>query len=64
MNPLLLPSFATVYGVYPFPDITVAHIEEAIHAGMEAENKAVAAIVDNPDAVSYTHLTLPTICSV
>ena len=46
MNPLLLLSFATVYGVYPFPDITVAHIEEAIHAGMEAENKAVAAIVE------------------
>ncbi len=53
MNPLLLLSFATVYGVYPFPDITVAHIEEAIHAGMEAENKAVAAIVDNPDAPTF-----------
>ena len=53
MNPLLLLSFATIYGVYPFPDITVAHIEEAIHAGMEAENKAVAAIVDNPDAPTF-----------
>lgn len=45
MNPLLQHSFTTPHQTYPFSQITIQHIEEAIRLGMEQENKEIELIV-------------------
>lgn len=53
MNPLLLSAFSTPHNSFPFPDIDVAQIEEAIFAGMQQEKEEVEAIVNNPKPASF-----------
>ncbi len=51
-NPLLRP-FETPHATYPFAEIGVEDIEEAIWQGMEAERAEVQAIVENTDAPNF-----------
>lgn len=41
MNPLLQSSFTTPHQTFPFPQITISHVKEAILHGMELEKKEV-----------------------
>ena len=58
---------STVYSTLGLP---VPHNREVLHASRRAiaehgVTPALTAVIDGvPSAVSYTHLTLPTICSV
>ena len=52
MNPLLTP-FDTIHGTFPFPNITLQHIEEAILLGIEEENKEISAIINNEEFPSF-----------
>ena len=53
MNPLLQPTYGTPYNVYPFPDIQVAHIHEAIIEGMRVEKEEVQRIIENPEPPTF-----------
>ncbi len=46
MNLLLQPCFSTPHQAYPFSEISIADIEEAMHEGMLQEKAEIAAIAD------------------
>lgn len=48
MNPLLQTDYGTPHNTFPFPDITLQHIEEAILEGIRQEDEEIAAITANP----------------
>lgn len=53
MNPLLLSAFSTPHNTFPFPEIGVSQIEEAILAGMQQEKEEIEAIINNPEPASF-----------
>ena len=58
MNPLLQPTYGTPYNAYPFPDIQVAHIHEAIIEGMRVEKEEVQRIIENPAPPTFENTIL------
>lgn len=58
MNPLLPFSYGTPYNAYPFPDIQVEHIHEAINEGMRIEKEEVQRIIDNPEPPTFENTIL------
>ena len=58
MNPLLPFSYGTPYNTYPFPDIQVEHIHEAINEGMRIEKEEVQRIIDNPEPPTFENTIL------
>ena len=44
--------------------VTVPKLEEVLYEALPALDHGFVRVVDYMGAVSYTHLTLPTICSV
>eukprot|EP00975_Prorocentrum_lima_P030998 6507520-Prorocentrum_lima.AAC.1 len=44
--------------------LAVTRVSRAVRANEQAEDVEQRAIIQMRDTVSYTHLTLPTICSV
>lgn len=52
MNPLLHP-FETPHGTFPFPDITVSHIEDAIKEGIREEQEEIDRICTNPAPADF-----------
>ena len=52
MNPLLT-TFDTIHGTFPFPNITLQNIEEAILMGIEEENKEISTIINNKELPSF-----------
>ncbi|PNI09684.1 peptidase M3 [Arthrobacter sp. AFG7.2] len=56
-NPLLVPS-PLPYGLPPFADITTAHYEEAIEAGLAQHLAEIQAIVDNEDPATFENTAL------
>lgn len=55
MNPLLQLDYQTPHNTFPFPDITIAHIEEAILEGIRREDEEIAAITANPAAPDFNN---------
>lgn len=55
MNPLLSLQYGTPHNTFPFPLITPDYIEEAILAGIELEDKEIAAIVGNPESPTFSN---------
>lgn len=53
MNPLLSLEYNTPHNTFPFPAITIEHIEEAIHAGIRQEEEEINAITVNSEAPSF-----------
>lgn len=53
MNPLLQLDYNTPHNTYPFPLITTEHIEEAIQAGIKAEEAEVEQIVAQSEAPTF-----------
>ena len=49
---------------YKLKETTLMTIVSLLDELVNALLKAEGTFLDNPKAVSYTHLTLPTICSV
>lgn len=52
-NPILGKDPKNAFGAIPFEELTVAHIEEAIQKGLDAENEAISGIVSNSDAPTF-----------
>ena len=59
MTPLLQPAFDTPHNTYPFPDISVADIDEAVQHGLEQEKEEIDAIAHNPAAPTFDNTILP-----
>ena len=59
MNLLLQPTFDTPHNTYPFPDISVADIDEAVQHGLEQEKEEIDAIAHNPAAPTFDNTMLP-----
>lgn len=59
MNPLLQTHFHTPYETIPFPDITVEHLSEAIHQGMQMEDAEIRSIIDNPESPTFDNTIVP-----
>lgn len=55
MNPLLSLEYNTPHNTYPFPEITLEHIEEAIRKGIEIEDAEVAAITEQTEAPTFAN---------
>ena len=53
-NPLLDPPTAP-YGIEEYSKITIDNFREAIHLGMEQQNAAIQAIVDNPEEPTFAN---------
>ena len=58
MNPLLSSTYGTPYNAYPFPDIQVAHIHDAINERMRIEKEEVQRIIDNPEPPTFENTIL------
>ncbi len=54
MNPLL-PPFHTPHGTFPFPDITIDHIRQAITEGITEEDKEIEAICQSAEAPTFAN---------
>lgn len=52
MNPLLAP-FHTPHETFPFPDITIDHIRQAITEGIAEEDNEITAICQNAEAPTF-----------
>jgi len=61
MNPLLQLDYNTPHNTFPFPDITIADIEEAIKEGMRQEVEEVEAITSNPAVPDFQN-TIVSLC--
>ena len=59
MNLLLQPAFDTPHNTYPFPDISVADIDEAVQHGLQQEKEEIDAIAHNPAAPTFDNTILP-----
>ncbi len=55
MNNPLLHKFQTPHETFPFSEITLQHIEDAIIKGMELEKREVALIIENPEEPSFVN---------
>lgn len=53
MNPLLYLTYNTPHDTFPFADITPEGIEEAINAGIKAEDDEVRSIVEQDEAPTF-----------
>lgn len=53
MNILLHADFNTPYNTFPFNNISIADIAEAIAEGMRQENEEIARIIDNPETPTF-----------
>ena len=58
MNPLLQTTYGTPYNTYPFTDISVADIHEAITEGMRREKEEVMQIIENPAPPTFENTIL------
>lgn len=54
-NPLLVESFDTPFGVPPFDLIQEKHFMPAFKEGMAQQNKAIEAIIQNPEAATFSN---------
>lgn len=61
-NPLL-QEFSTLYHTYPFPEITVKNIEDAIFAGIKEEKEEINRIVNNDEAPTFQNTIEALECS-
>ncbi len=59
MNLLLQPTFDTPHNTYPFPDISVTDIDEAVQHGLQQEKEEIDAIAHNPAAPTFDNTILP-----
>lgn len=55
MNNPLLQQFQTLHQTFPFSEISLQHIEEAILQGMELEKAEVTSIIENPEKPSFVN---------
>lgn len=55
MNNPLLHKFQTPHQTFPFSEISLQHIEEAILQGMELEKAEVTSIIENPEKPSFVN---------
>lgn len=55
MNNPLLQKFQTPHQTFPFSEISLQHIEEAILQGMELEKAEVTSIIENPEKPSFVN---------
>lgn len=58
MNPLLQTTYGTPHNTYPFTDISVSDIHEAITEGMRREKEEVMQIIDNPAPPTFENTIL------
>ena len=59
MNILLEPTFQTLHGTAPFSHIKLEDYEPAILEAMKQEDKAVAAIINNPELATFQNTIAP-----
>lgn len=52
-NPLLSLEYKTPHNTFPFPQITIAHIEEAVLEGIRLEDEEIGRITSNEEAPTF-----------
>lgn len=59
MNILLAKEFKTPHNTIPFPEIQIEDYEPAMMVGMEQENAAIQAIIDNSEEPTFDNVIAP-----
>ena len=59
MNILLSKEFKTPHNTIPFPEIQIEDYEPAMMVGMEQENAAIQAIIDNSEEPTFDNVIAP-----